>query len=414
MTVLPRSDSRPGHVSTVEWGGRVTRAEVDLDVIKQNVRALRQRASRSDLLVVVKADGYGHGSVAIGRAVLAAGAARLGVYTVDEGVALREAGIGVPILVFGPFTQQEAKLLVEADLTATIGTVEMLDTLVATSPARPVPCHIKLDTGLTRNGVEPAALLPLVRRIEATPSVWLEGIFTHFARSDEADKRSARGQFTLYQEAVAAVEAEGFRVPIKHTAASGAVHDLPETYLDMVRCGISVYGYYPSEEVSHAVTLRPALSLLSAVSRYHVARAGTGVGYGHEFVCRRDTPIALVPIGYGDGLPRTFGRGNGTVLIRGHRAPVVARVSMDQITIDVSGVPDVEVGDEVVLIGRQGDEELTADDMALATGTINYDILCGIMPRVPRLYTEGGRLVAALRTRPAAPTQLGETGSRNG
>jgi alanine racemase len=396
-------------VSRLNWGGRSTRVEIDLDTIAANVQALRARARAPEFLVVVKADGYGHGSIAVGKAALAAGATRLGVYTVDEGVALRRAGITAPILVFGPFTNAEAPLVWEFTLNPTVTNLPSAKALQNTSMGRTLNYHLKVDSGLTRNGVLPKDAVGLMNQIKELSALTPEGIFTHFARSDEADKRATWTQFSHFTDTVRRLEEGGHWFPMKHTAASGAVHDLPETHLDMVRCGISVYGYYPSDEVSHEVPLSPALTYVSAVARIHLAPAGTGVGYGHEFICTRGTPIALVPIGYGDGLPRTFGRGNGTVLINGQRAPVVARVSMDQITVDVSSVGKVELGQEVVIIGRQGDAVQTADDIGNQTGTINYDVLCGIMPRVPRLYVRDGRLVSVIRSAPQAPVPFDDS-----
>jgi alanine racemase len=399
-----RTDLFSPRVSDLGWGGRATRAEVQLDAVRENVRAMRRTTSAREMLVVVKSDGYGHGAVAVGRASLAGGATRLGVYTVDEGISLRRAGIEAPILVFGPFTGPEAADISRNDLTPTVANLEAARALQSHANGRTISYHVKLDTGLTRNGVLPDDVIDLMDSLRALPSLHAEGIFTHFARSDEADKTSTDVQFNQFMETVAALEAHGHTFAVKHVAASGAVHDLPRMHLDMIRTGISAYGYYPSREVSTTISLRPALQLVSAVSRIHVARPGTGVGYGHEFVAERPTPIALVPIGYGDGLPRTFGRGSGRVLINGHAAIVIARVSMDQVTVDVSDVGEVRVGDEVVLIGQSGDAVQTADDLAAQTGTINYDILCGIMPRVPRIYVDGDRIVAATRSFSLEPT----------
>jgi alanine racemase len=394
-------------VSTADWGGRTTRAEIHLDAIRDNVRVMRAAIAATEFLAVVKSDGYGHGAVAAGRAAIQGGATRLGVYTVDEGVSLRRAGLTAPILVFGPFTAGEALEICAYNLTPTITTIEAARTLAAAAEGQPRMVHIKLDTGLTRNGVLPEDALPLLNVVSELAGLVPEGIFTHFARSDEADKTSTETQFRRFTEAVSFLADHGHTFALHHVAASGAVHDLRHMHLDMIRSGISVYGYYPSDEVSRTIPLRPALHLVSTISRVHVAQPGTGVGYGHEFVCDRPTPIALVPIGYGDGLPRTFGRGNGRVLIGGQSVPVVARVSMDQITVDVSGLDHVHVGDEAVLIGQSEDAVQTADDLAQQTGTINYDILCGIMPRVPRIYVDGGAIISATRYYSPIPRDTG-------
>lgn len=384
----------------------MTRAEVNLDAVSWNVRALRKRVGDTKLLAVVKADGYGHGSVAIARCALKAGADRLGVYTVDEAVALRTAGMTAPILVFGPFSSAEAPTICKYTLTPTITSIDAASALQASSDGDRIPCHIKVDTGLTRAGVDVRYLPSFVRKLEHFPALQVEGIFTHFARADEKKKESAHSQFDAFRDAVEQLELEGHQFPIKHIANSGGIHDLPHTYMGMVRAGISVYGYYPSHEVGRTIPLRPALSLVSAVARVHRAAKGTGIGYGHEFVCKRDTDIALVPIGYGDGLPRSFGKGNGRVIINGTAVPVIARLSMDQLTADVTHAGPVSVGDTATIIGEQDGEIQTADDIAGQTGTINYDVLTGIMPRVPRLYARGNELVGVTRYLSTAPTPI--------
>jgi alanine racemase len=395
-------------VSTAEWGGRATRAEVNLDVIAANVRELRRLVQPALLLVVAKADGYGHGSVPVARAALEAGADRIGVYTVDEAVALRLAGILAPVLVFGPFTRAEAGLIWDHDLTPMISSYEGALALQEHSRGRKLRYHVKIDTGLTRAGVEPENLLPLVAKLSTFSALEREGVFTHFARADEKAKHSTLSQFENFRQAVQRLEEAGYSFPLRHAANSSAILDLPETYLDMVRTGIGVYGYYPSGEVGRTVPLRPALSLVSNISRIHKVAKGTGVGYGHEFVCEHEASIALVPIGYGDGLPRTFGLTNGSVLVNGRPAPVVGRVSMDQITVDVSKAGKVHMGDPVTLIGDQDGTVQTADDVARQTSTISYDILTGLLPRVPRLYVRDGRIVGVRRYLPSEPTPLGD------
>jgi alanine racemase len=395
-------------VSTADWGGRSTRAEINLDVIAANVRELKRLVQPALLLVVAKADGYGHGSVPVARAALGAGADRIGVYTVDEAIALRLAGISAPILVFGPFSNAEARLIWDHNLTPMISSYEGALALQEHSGGRRLRYHLKIDTGLKRAGVEPENVLPFVAKLSGFPSLEGEGVFTHFARADEKAKHSTVSQFDNFRQAVQRLEEAGYSFPLKHAANSSAILDLPATYLDMVRSGISVYGYYPSGEVGRTVPLHPALSLVSSISRIHNVAKGTGVGYGHEFVCKHEATIALVPIGYGDGLPRTFGLTNGSVLVNGQPVPVVGRVSMDQITIDVSKAGKVHLGGPVTLIGEQDGTVQTADDMARQTSTINYDILTGLLPRVPRLYVRDGRLVGVRRYLPSGPTPLGD------
>lgn len=373
------------------WGGRVTRAEVDLDAIAANIRSLRNRAVCGRLMAVVKANGYGHGALAVGQTALSNGAEWLGVYTVEEGVSLRQGGIEAPILVFGPFGADEATAIWDSGLTPTVTTVAAGEALQRVADGRKLPFHLKIDTGLARAGVAPEEAVPLMERLRRFPALSPQGLYTHFASADETSKEWTRVQLSAFLATAEHLDRAGFTFSLKHAANSAAILDLPETHLDMVRAGISTYGYYPSTEVKKTVALQPALRLLSAVSRVHGARAGTGVGYGHEFRCPRDSTIALVPIGYGDGLPRSLGRGHGRVIIRGRFAPIVGRVSMDQITVDVTDIAEVCIGDAVTVIGGQDGVEQSAEDVGAQAGTISYDILTGLLPRVPRLYTRGGR-----------------------
>jgi alanine racemase len=381
-------------VSGPDWGGRITRAEVSLDAVVANVRALRAVARSPEFMAAVKADAYGHGSVAVARAALDGGATWLGVYTVSEGVQLRLAGITAPILVFGPFTRSEARQLVRRGLTPSIWSVDAAVTLQEASGGVTIGCHIKLDTGLNRSGIEPEEAVSLLDALQNLPDLKAEGIFTHFACADEPSHPENARQHEVFLRSVDRLERAGHHFSLRHAANTAATLGLPHAHLDMVRCGIGIYGYYPSAQTPRTATLAPALSLVSAVTRLQDLPAGAGVGYGHEHVCARATRIALAPIGYGDGLPRSLGRGAGSVLIHGVAAPIVGRVSMDQITIDVGGVPGVQIGDPVVLIGASGEVGRSADDLAADADTISHEILTGLMPRVPRLYARGGRLIA--------------------
>lgn len=368
-----------------------TRAVVDLDAIAANVHALRHHAHPSELMAIVKANGYGHGAVMTARAALGAGAAWLGVYSVFEGIVLRDAGIGAPVLVLGPFTAREAQELVARGLTPNVTSLESAAALQAASAEIPIPIHVKLDTGLQRAGVAAEDAVDFVRALERFPILRVQGLFTHFAASDEADKAPTHHQMEQFRAAARSLDAAGYRIPIHHTANTGALLDLPDTHLNLVRSGIGVYGYYPSHAVTRPVSLTPALHLLSRVTRIHEVPAGTGVGYGFEYRCPRASRIALAPLGYGDGLPRSLGNSRGRVIIRGRMAPIVGRVSMDQITIDATDIPDIRVGDDVTVIGSDGGETQTAEDVAAMAGTISYDILTGLLPRIPRVYTEAGK-----------------------
>jgi alanine racemase len=377
----------------------LTRAVVNLDAIASNVHALRRHANSPQVMAIVKANGYGHGAVMTARAAVRAGAAWLGVYSVVEGLVLRDAGITTPVLVLGPFTAQDARELTVNDLTPTITSLESAGFLQAASENVPVPIHVKLDTGLQRAGVAAIDALDFVRALDRFPSLRVQGLFTHFAASDEADKTATYEQMERFRDAAWALNNAGYRIPIHHTANTGALLDLPETHLSLVRTGIGLYGYYPSDAVSRPIALTPALRLLSRVTRIHDVPIGAGVGYGFEHRCAIASRIALAPLGYGDGLPRMLGNSRGRVIIRGQLAPIVGRVSMDQITIDVTNIPDVQMGNDVTVIGTDGIETQTADDVAAMAGTISYDILTGLLPRIPRVYIEAGKEVGVMSYR---------------
>jgi alanine racemase len=366
---------------------------VSLDALSENIRAMRAAVAPAALMGVVKANAYGHGLIAVAREMIAAGAAWLGVYAVEEGLVLRSAGIEAPILVFGPFTRGEAPAFVEANLTPTVTRVDAAEMLAGAHTGPPLSVHVKVDTGLTRAGAIPEDVLPLVSRIGEIPTLRFGGIYTHFASADEADKTPSRAQLSVFRAVLDGLRSAAIEIPLTHAANSAATLELPEAHFGLVRAGIASYGYYPSAEVRRDVPLRPVLQLLSAVTRVRSVPVGTGVGYGHEFRARRPSTIALVPVGYGDGLPRSLGNGRGRVLVHGVPAPIVGRVSMDQVTLDVTDLPDVQVGDEAVLIGEQVWSAQTADDVGDQAGTISYDILTGLLPRVPRIYVRGDEIV---------------------
>jgi alanine racemase len=364
----------------------LTAALIDLTAIAANVRALKRQAGAALFQAVVKANAYGHGAAPVARAAIAAGADWLGVYGPAEGEALRAEGVSAPILVFGPFTRDQAVRMVALDLTPTVSSLEGAALLQRASTGQTVAVHVKLDTGLNRSGVAPPDAVAFARALADYPQLRVEGIYTHFASAEERDKTLTVEQLRELMATDQALRAAGIQVRLRHAANSAATLDVPEAHLDMVRCGIATYGYYPSEGVSRNVPLKPALSLISSLTRVHTVRAGCGVGYGYEHRCGKDSIIGLVPIGYGDGLLRSLGNGHGRVLVRGRRAPIVGRVSMDQITIDLTEIDGARVGDRVTLIGRDGRKTQTAEELGRQAGTISYDIVTKLLPRVPRVY----------------------------
>ncbi len=377
------------------WRGHPNWAEIDLDAVAHNVRELKRIIGNADLLAVVKANAYGHGAVMVATTALENGAKWLGVARVDEGVQLRRAAITNPILLIGYASPSEAESIVEHRLTPTVNTKQLALAISAVSSSHNVvtPVHIKVDTGLTRYGLLPDEIVDFAKALKTLPNLRLEGLYTHFATSDERDKSFVHRQLEVYQETLKRLNDEGIDIEIRHAANSGAALDVPEARMDIVRCGITLYGLYPSDFVSREARLRPVLSLKSQVARVSQVPPGTTVSYGRTYETKSVTRLALVPVGYADGLSRALSN-RGNVLIRGKRAPIVGRVCMDQCVVNVDEIPDVCVGDEVVIIGRQGSEEITADEVAKQLGTINYEITCNISARVPRIYLRRGRIVA--------------------
>jgi len=381
------SQSVTGHT----WQGRPVWAEIDLDALALNIRLLKARANGAALMAVVKANAYGHGAVAVARAVLSAGADRLGVICVDEGEQLRRAGITAPILVMGHTPATDAARLVDLGLTGTVGSRETAEALAGAAAQRGacLAIHLKVDTGLNRYGLTPAEALALGGWLRDAPSLEVEGVFSHFASADEADKGYTLDQYARFRQV-----SEGLSwVPVRHVSNTAALLDMPDLSLEMVRPGLGIYGLYPSGEVRRDLGLVPVLSLKSRVVRLTPLASGDSVSYGRTWRAARPSLVGLVMCGYADGLPRSLSN-RGSVLVRGQRAPIAGRICMDMCMVDVTDVADVAAGDEVVLIGRQGEEKITADEVAGLAGTISYEILCAISARVPRLYLRAGEIVS--------------------
>jgi alanine racemase len=366
----------------------VTTIEVDLDAIAHNVGAINAHIGPDvRLIAVVKANAYGHGGVEVARTALRHGASRLAVARAAEGILLRQAGIAAPILVMNYTLPDEIEAAAAHDLTLTITDRDSAETVSAAAGrlGRALTVHIKLDTGMGRFGLLPDEALPFIQQAAALPGVRIEGLYTHFAVADLADKAYTRHQFQVFQTARDQLGAAGISIPVCHVANSAATLDLPEMHLDAVRVGIAMYGLRPSTEVTPAVPLRPALSLKSRVARVRTLPAGSSISYGRTYITPRQMPVALIPVGYGDGYHRLLSN-RGAVLISGRRAPIVGRVCMDQFVVDISQAGPVELGSEVVLIGTQGEGSISADEVAAWTETINYEVTTGLLPRVPRVY----------------------------
>jgi alanine racemase len=371
----------------------VTWAEVDLDAIAHNVRALKTLiGKRTELAAVIKANAYGHGALPVARVALQHGATRLAVGPVEEGVQLRAGGITAPILLMCYATPGQAEGIVRFRLTPTVNALELayaLSDAVCAQQVPPLPVHVKVDTGMGRFGLMPDEVCHFVQAVASLRGLSVEGFYTHFGTADEADTAHTWQQFALYRKLAQRLESKGIHVAVKHAANSAATMRFPEMHLDMVRCGVAVYGLRPSADTEMTVPLCPAMALKSRVGRVRTVPAGWGISYGRTYVTSRPTPVALVPVGYGDGYHRILSN-RAQVLIHGQRAPIVGRVCMDQFVVDVTGIANVQEGEEVVVLGRQGEDEVTADEIAAWAGTINYEVVTSILPRVPRLYLRGG------------------------
>jgi alanine racemase len=367
---------------------RPTRVEIDLDAVRHNVAVLRDRCAPAEVLAVVKAEGYGHGSAEVARAALDAGATMLGVALVEEGAALRSAGIDAPILLLSEPHDSSHDQIPALGLTATVYTATGISGLSAAAVAAgaTVPVHLKVDTGMRRVGAEPTDAVTLARRVLSAPGLELEGVYTHLAVADEPDNPVTGEQLGRFDGVLADLRAEAIEPAFVHAAnsAGGIAH--PASRYDLVRCGIAIYGIDPAPALAGAVPLRPALRLASAVSMVKRVPAGTRVSYGLRYECPVDTVLATVPIGYADGLPRRLGAAGGAVLIGGCRLPIAGTVTMDQIVVDCGPGSEVAVDDEVVLLGEQGDERIGVGEWAERLDTIGYEIVTRVGPRVRREY----------------------------
>ncbi len=363
-----------------------------MSALKNNVQNLKAHVGPGvKLAAVVKADAYGHGAVRIARTALENGADFLTVARLSEAVGLRKAGITAPILMFGHTPPSQAVVMAEHDLTPAVNSLEEAQRLseAAASLRKRITVHVKIDSGMGRVGLQGDSVDDIVSdvlRIHELPGLNLEGIYTHFANADSFDKTHAREQFAFFKKVLDRLEERGLRIPIRHAANSAATLEMAETHLDMVRPGIILYGLAPSPEVDMSIVpLKPVMTLKGKIIHLKDVPGDFKISYGSTYVTERPTKIATVSVGYADGYSRLLSS-KGVMLVRGEKAPVVGRVCMDLTMIDVGHIGDVEVGDEVILFGEQGDAALSVDELAELTGTINYEIVSTITSRVPRIY----------------------------
>ena len=384
--VQPALDTLGGPVPPA-W--RPAWAEVDLGAVAANVAFLAERSAPAALCAVVKADGYGHGATAVARAALGAGATWLAVALVEEGVALREQGIDAPVLLLSEPPLDAMGAVAAARLTPTLYTeagVAAAADAVGTRRA-PMGVHLKVDTGMHRVGADPADAPALAKAVGAAPGLRLEGLWTHLAVADDPDQDDfTTAQLARFEGVRDALAADGAVPALLHAANSAGALAHPGARYDLVRCGIAVYGHSPRRGAVRPGDLRPALSLRARVSMVRTLDAGERLSYGRRYaVPAPGTVVATVPLGYGDGVTRRLGEVGGEVLVGGRRRPVAGTITMDQLMVDCGPEASVAPGDEVVLLGRQGDDEIRAEDWAGRLGTIAYEVLCGIGPRVPRV-----------------------------
>jgi len=367
---------------------QATQAVVDLDAIQHNLGLVRRIVGpKVQIMAAVKADAYGHGIVEVSQALLAAGADWLGVGSAWEGKRLREAGIDAPILVLGPTLIRESPLIISYRLSQAISSYELAEALSAEAQrqSQEVGIHLKVDSGMGRLGMRPEEALPLCKGLARLPRLRLEGLMTHFAVAHEKDKGFTRAQLDSFQQTALVLRQEGFHFDLHHAANSAAIIDLPQSHLDMVRPGIMLYGYFPSSEVSRAIPLRPALTFRTEIGHLKSLQPGESVSYGRQFVASRPTRVAILPVGYADGYHRGLSR-RAQVILHGQIAPVIGVICMDMTAVDVTEIPEARVGDEVILFGRQGDAQVSAEQVASWLNTIPYEVLTGIGSRVERVY----------------------------
>lgn len=364
-----------------------TSVSVDLSALAQNLAQVRRLAPRSEVLAVVKANAYGHGAAEVTRALQRLAVHRFGVATVEEGIALREAGIQDAILVMGATVPAQFADLVAHQLTPVLFRADMVQAFAGkvSAGAKPYPVHVKIETGMGRLGLSPAELPDFIGSTAFQTVLHLEGLMTHLADADNDDARHTEAQLTRFQQSLEIIRQRGFALPLVHAANSAAIVKHPASRYSLVRPGIMLYGYQTIAQGTLPSEVRPILTWKTTVAHLHSIQPGNSVSYNRTFIASRPSRIAVLPVGYADGYSRLLSN-RGAVLIGGRRAPVVGRVCMDMTMVDVTEVPDVDIGHEAILIGQQGQERITATDLASWQQTIPYEVLCAIGPRVPRQH----------------------------
>lgn len=376
-------------------------AEIDLDAIASNIKNIRKITNKNaKIMAIVKADAYGHGAVEVAKVLLYNGADCLGVAILDEAIQLRKNNIHVPILILGYTPEAKMEDVVKYDVTQTVFSYETAYqlSLSAVKLNKTAKIHIKIDTGMGRIGFLPnETAIEEIMKIASLPNINIDGIYTHFSTADEFDKSFTLKQLDVFKDTIKELEKKGISIPIKHCANSAAIMDLENAFFNMVRPGIILYGMYPSNEVKkEKLHLTPAMSIKTHISYIKEVEEGTPIGYGRTFITKRKSKIATVPIGYADGFQRIMTKG-GRVIVGNGYAPVVGRICMDQFMIDVTDIKEIKAGDEVIILGKKGENEIAAGEIAAIMGTISYEVVCMIGKRVPREYIKNKTILKTVQ-----------------
>lgn len=369
----------------IEQGMYSTWANIDLGAIKNNVRQTLER-TKVQVMAIVKANAYGHGAIPVAKAALEAGASWCGVARVNEALELRKASLNCPILILGYTPEARYEEMVAHQVSMTVWNLSQVEkiSMAASRMGQAAKLHLNVDTGMSRLGVEPDEAIRLLEAFAHLPGIQVEGLFTHFACADEVDTAPTDAQEELFQDLMQKLKTAGIHIPIVHAANSAASLKRPSVYFNCVRLGIAMYGLHPSSECPLPIEFRPALTWKSVLSQVKILPPGRGISYGHEYMTSREERIGTIPIGYADGFRRV---GSNQVLVGGQKVPVVGRVTMDQIMVQLDAVPDARDGDEVVILGKQGEDSMAAEEIAGRWDTINYEVTSGIAHRVPRIYS---------------------------
>ncbi|SKA87163.1 alanine racemase [Clostridium sp. USBA 49] len=371
-------------------------AEVNLDNLAHNMREIRKISKSKDIIAVIKADGYGHGALDIAPTLLENGATKIAVAVLNEAIELRRGGIKAPIIILGFTPPSLIDMLLRYDIEQTVYSYELAKEIsnMAQKKNKKAKIHIALDTGMGRIGFLPNdESVEDVYKISKLPNIIIEGLYSHFSTADEEDKTYTELQLKKFNEFYDKLIKKGIKINIRHIANSAAIIDLPKSHFEAVRPGVILYGYYPSEEVSREkINLKPVMSLKTNIVHIKKLPAGEYIGYGRKFKTNRESIIATLPVGYADGYTR-FLFEKAKVIINGSFAPVVGRICMDQCMVDVTDIKNVQLGDEVILLGEKDNLKFDADDIAKLIGTINYEVTCMISKRVPRVYLKSGKVI---------------------